>query len=115
MHSLKYVALLLMSRRLFTNHRCEIGSDDSELVQQIADAMEFLQAESIEIRRIRALPGVEKACLRFGEIWPEGIVSHSPRLPSDLLLACGGLGLDIVLCQYLGSGVSNDKDKISSE
>lgn len=94
---------------------CVGRGDDCDLAGQIADAMKFLQAESCEILRIRALPGVDKACLRFGEIWPEGIVSHSPRLPSHLLLACGQLGLEIVLCQYLGSGVSEDNDKDFSE
>jgi len=82
---------------------CVGGGDDCELERQVADALVFLQKESSEIRRLRALPGIEKACLRFGEIWPEGIVGRSPLLPSQLLLACGQLGLDIVLCQYLGT------------
>jgi hypothetical protein len=80
------------------------GRDDGcELEVQVADALEFLQKESNEIRRLRALPGIEKARLRFGEIWTEGIVGRSSRLPSQLLLACGQLGLDIVLSQYLGT------------
>jgi len=87
---------------------CVGGGDGCELERQVADAMEFLRVESSEIRRLRALPGVEKTCLRFGEIWPEDIVSHSPVLPSQLLLACGQLGLDIVLCQYLASAIPDD-------
>lgn len=91
---------------------CIGGGDDCELNRQIADALEFLRAESCEVRRLRGLPGIEKACLRFGEIWPEGIVGRSPLLPSQLLLACGQLGLDIVLCQYLETQILND-DKAS--
>jgi hypothetical protein len=89
---------------------CVGGGDDCELERQVADALEFLQKESSEICRLRALPGIEKACLRFGEIWPEGVVGRSPLLPSQLLLACGQLGLDIVLCQYLGT----DDDTIAA-
>jgi hypothetical protein len=82
---------------------CVGGGDDCGLERQLADALEFLHTELSEVRRLRALPGIEKACVRFGEIWPEGIVGRSPCLPSQLLLACGQLGLDIVLCQYLGT------------
>lgn len=87
---------------------CIGGGDDCDLNRQVADAMEFLRVESSEIRRIRSLPSVEKACLRFGEVWPEDIVGRSPVLPSQLLLACGQLELDIVLCQYLASAMPND-------
>lgn len=89
---------------------CAGGDEDCKLEKQVADALAFLEAEAGEIRRLRSLPGIEKACLRFGEIWPEGIVGRSPLLPSRLLLACGQLGLDIVLCQYLGTGTANDED-----
>jgi hypothetical protein len=90
---------------------CIGDGDDCELEGQVADVLEFLEDESEEIRRLRALPGIEKAHLRFGEIWPKGIVARSPRLPSQLLLACGQLGLDIVLCQYLLTGISDDNDE----
>jgi hypothetical protein len=80
---------------------CVGGDDSAALEQQIADAMDFLRVEAAEIRRLRGLPGVGAARLRFGDEWPEGIVAHFPTLPSELLLACGELGLDIVLCQYL--------------
>lgn len=79
-----------------------VGGDDSAaLEQQIADAKVFLRVEAAEIRRLRGLPGVAVARLRFGDEWPEGMVAHFPTLPSELLLACGELGLDIVLSQYL--------------
>jgi hypothetical protein len=80
---------------------CVGGDDSAALEQQIADARVFLRVEAAEIRRLRGLPGVAVARLRFGDEWPEGIVAHFPTLPSELLLACGELGLDIVLCQYL--------------
>jgi len=90
---------------------CIGGGDECDLDRQVADAMEFLRVESSEIRRLRALPEIEKTCLRFGEVWPKGIFGRSPLLPSQLLLACGQLGLDIVLCQYLETGISDDDKK----
>ena len=77
------------------------GDNDTELEQQITEALEFLRTEAQEIHRLRKLPGVEVGRLRFGELWREGIVARSPCLPAGLLLACGELGIDIVLCQYL--------------
>jgi hypothetical protein len=79
------------------------GDKGAALEEQIAEALEVLEEDSREIRRIRELPDVETARLRFGELWPPNIVARSPRLPSKLLLACGQLDLDIVLCQYLCS------------
>ena len=77
------------------------GDEEAGLEQQISEALEFLHKDTAEIRRLRGLPGIAVARLRFGDHWPEGIGTHSPVFPSELLLACGELGLDIVLCQYL--------------
>ena len=79
-----------------------IGGDETAgLEEQIVEALHFLREDAQEIRRLRDYPGVDYARLRFGDRWPEGIAAHYPRLPSELLLACGELGLDIVLSQYL--------------
>jgi hypothetical protein len=87
------------------------GDDGMELEQQIAEAVITLRDNAEEIRRIRALPDVKTAQLRLGELWPENIVARFPRLPNELLLVCGELGLDIVLCEYLTRGNSTaEKD-----
>ena len=89
------------------------GSGDAELEQQIAEVQTALQRHADEVRRIRAVPGIESACVRFGELWrPDQVVAKFSQLPNHLLLLCGGLGLDIVVCQYLSSG-DDDKPKIA--
>ena len=88
------------------------GGDDADLEQQIADVLGFLGEQSAEIRRLRGLPGVTKASLRFGELWnPEKTAGRFSRFPSGLLLTCGQLGLEIVLCQYLTSDILDSEPK----
>jgi hypothetical protein len=89
------------------------NADCAKLEHQIGEALITLQRDIEEIRRIRALPGIESASVRFGELWPEEIVARFPRLPSELLLLCGRLGLDIVLCEYLSSGDSDHESQIA--
>lgn len=86
------------------------GANDMPLEQQIGEALTALQTDSNEVRRVRSLPGIESACVRFGELWwLEKTAARFSRLPTELLLLCGGLGLDIVLCEYLTSEDSKDK------
>jgi hypothetical protein len=80
---------------------CVGGGDSEDLDEQIKDVLNFLRDEAEEIARLRRFPGVEVARLRFGDCWPENIAVHHVRLPSELLLACGELRLEIVLSQYL--------------
>ena len=77
------------------------GDEEAGLEQQIREALGFVRNYAAEIRRLRGLPGITVAHLRFSDHWPNGIGAHSAVLPSALLLACGELGLDIVLCGYL--------------
>jgi len=77
------------------------GDEEARLEQQISEALEFLHNYTAEIRQLRGLPGISVARLRFGDHWPKGICTYCPVFPSALLLVCGELGLDIVLCQYL--------------
>ena len=87
------------------------GSGAAELEQQIAEVETTLQCAADEVRRIRAVPGIESACVRFGELWrPDQVAAKFSRLPNHLLLLCGRLGLDIVVCQYLSSG-DDDESK----
>jgi hypothetical protein len=91
---------------------CIGGDDEADLDRQIADALVFLRDQSDEIRRLRAWPGVTKASLRFGEYWyPEKTVARFSHFSSDLLLACGQLGLEIFLFEYLTSDISENEQK----
>lgn len=83
------------------------GNETAGLEEQITEALRFLREDAEEIRRLRRFPGVDYARLRFGDHWPEKVAVHYPLLPSELLLACGELGLDIVLSQYLLEKFSN--------
>ncbi len=85
------------------------GDAAASLEDQIASALEFLGNDPDELLRLRCFSGVEQGRLRFGELWPEGMAVHFQRFPSDLLLACGKLRLDIVLSQYLIEQTANHK------
>ncbi len=87
-----------------------VGGDFSAgLEEQIAEVVRFLREDAQEIRRLRHFPGVDYARLRFGEHWPAKMAVHYVRLPSELLLACGELGLDIVLSQFLLEKFRNEE------
>jgi hypothetical protein len=78
-----------------------LGDDeDAGLEQQVAEAMKFLEDEAAEIRRLCSFPGVQVARLRFGVFWSEDTGAKFSSFPSALLLKCGELRLDIVLCEY---------------
>src|SRR5438445_11121487 len=69
-----------------------LGGADGEfagLEQQITEATSFLEDEAAEIRRIRGLPGVQVARLRFGALWSEDTGAKFSSFPSSLLLRCG--------------------------
>jgi hypothetical protein len=81
---------------------CLSGTDeDAGFQQQVTEAIRFLENEAAEIRRLRNFPGVRVARLRFGVFWHEDTAVKYSSLPSNLLLKCGELGLDIVICEYL--------------
>lgn len=97
--------IVLGSRRCDTSGlRIWVGGDDEAGLEiQIAEALAFLREDGEEVRRMCNLAGVQTARLRFGEDWPANIIVHCPHFPSELLLACGELGLDIAINQYLQS------------
>ena len=82
-----------------------IGGDaEAGLKTQMADVIQFLREEAAEIRRLRSWPGVTRAYVRFGDLWnPAAMVGRVSIFPSEVLLRCGELRLEIVLCQYLTS------------
>src|SRR6266567_3063772 len=50
---------------------CLGDDEDAGLEQQVAEAISFLEDEAAEICRLRSLPGVQVARLRFGAFWSE--------------------------------------------
>jgi hypothetical protein len=90
------------------NERSGFNADVStkewgDLAGQIQDARAFLSENEGELRRLRSFPGVDGVELDFPielRIGTNEIVVQSDRLPADLLLAAGGLGIDIVITCY---------------
>ena len=74
-------------------------SDFTDFPAQVNDAISFLRANELELRRLRTSPGVETAMLDFG-IERRDVAVQSDRLPAELLRLAGALDLDIELSQY---------------
>jgi hypothetical protein len=77
--------------------------DWADLAGQIEDAKTFLRTLEAELRRITAFPGFESMTIDFPmnlRIGTNNIVVQSDRLPADLLLLAGALGIDIALTIY---------------
>jgi len=82
----------------------------SDLDGQIQDAKAFVSANEDELRRLRAFPGVELVELDFPiylRIGTNDVAVQSDRLPADLLLAAGSLGIDIVVTVWPDGGPSD--------
>jgi hypothetical protein len=74
----------------------------SDLPGQIDDTRAFLSEYEAELLRLKSFPGVS-AQLDFPmnlRIGTKNIAVQSNRLPADLLLAAGRLGVDIVMTIY---------------
>jgi hypothetical protein len=74
-----------------------------DLPGQIEDAKAFLAEHGAELLRLRSFPGVEGLELDFPmhlRVGANHIVVQSDRLPADLLLAAGRMGVDIVITIY---------------
>ncbi len=74
-------------------------ADFDEFEKQVADATEFLLAESEEIRRLVECPGVDGVTLDFG-IERRDVAVQCDVLPAELVRVAGTLGLSIELTQY---------------
>jgi hypothetical protein len=74
----------------------------SDLPGQVQDALQFLAENERELRRLRAFPGVDGLELDLPIEQRMGVttVTQSDRLPANLLLAAGQLGIDIVVSIY---------------
>ena len=76
--------------------------ESSDLPEQVRDATSFLAENEQELRRLRSFPGVDGLELDFAVELRIGVtaVTQSDRLPANLLLAAGRLGIDIVISLY---------------
>jgi hypothetical protein len=86
----------------------------SDLPGQIDDAKAFLSENEAELLRLRSSPGVEGVQLDFPmdlRIGTKNIAVQSDRLPADILLAAGRLGVDIVMTIYPRPGESESSQE----
>jgi len=75
----------------------------SDLPGQIEDAKAFLSEYETELLRLRSFPGVDGVELDFPlnqRVGTDNIAVQTDRLPADILLAAGRLGIDIVMTIY---------------
>ena len=75
----------------------------SDLPGQIDDAKAFLSEYEAELLRLRSFPGVDGVELDFPthlRIGTNNVAVQTDRLPADILLAAGRLGMDIVMTIY---------------
>jgi hypothetical protein len=84
-----------------------------EFAQQTVDATVFLQANSEQIRRLCAFPGVEDVTLDFGIARREAAL-QCDYLPPELVRIAGSLGLGIELSQYPPEPVASKAEPSAS-
>jgi len=65
-----------------------------------AEVLAFLQANRVELERLRRFSGVESVVLEFA-VPQDAIASRGARFPADLLALAGTLGIDIQVTFYL--------------
>ena len=75
-------------------------SDEDELEPQVRDALEFLNQEVDEIKRLTTYPGIEDMELRIGLFWCRDTLCQFHSLPAVFLRAAGELGILVTLCIY---------------
>lgn len=78
-----------------------VASDTwGKLKPQVADVIEFLQENELELTRLANYPGVTDMRLDFPYERRQGAVTQSDSLPPELLLLAGSLGITIELTLY---------------
>ncbi len=88
--------------RRHTQSSVNVTVSDAEfddLPRQVADAIEFLRTEAVQVRRLCAFPGIDGATLDFG-IERRDVAVQCNHLSPELVRLAGLLGLGIELTQY---------------
>jgi hypothetical protein len=80
--------------------------DFTDLQGQIQEAIQFLEANETDLRRLVHFPGVEHVCLDFG-IDRRDVFVQTDRFPPTLLSLAGALDMELELSQY---SVADDED-----
>ena len=80
-----------------------------QFAEQVAEAVAFLGAEGVQIRRLVAWPGVGGVTLDFGLAWRD-VVAQTDHFPAELVRLAGELGLALELSHYPVSGESQDAE-----
>jgi hypothetical protein len=75
------------------------NAEFEEFPRQVAEAIEFLNVNGEEVKRLRQFPGVDGVTLDFG-IARRDVLAQYDRFPAPLVRLAGSLDLDIELSQY---------------
>lgn len=73
--------------------------DRDDFAGQIRDAVRFLRKHTAAVRRLRAFPGVDEACLDFGVDKKDAIV-YWEHFPEELIVLAGRCRLSLELTHY---------------
>lgn len=74
-------------------------ADFSNLLRQIADAVQFVEQNQAELARLVGFPGVENVSVDFG-IEERDVAAQSERFPPNLLRMLGSLGIWLEFTLY---------------
>ena len=74
-------------------------ADFEELERQLSDAMSFLQAHAPALKKMREVPGVERAGLDFG-IAKRDVIVQIDTFPADFLALLAEINCGLVLTQF---------------
>jgi hypothetical protein len=80
----------------------------SDLVHQIEDAVEFLESNDEELKRLRDFPGVERIDLDFS-LEDRDLVFQSDAFPPRLLSLLGGLRIGLVVSRHPAYRAADDQ------
>lgn len=75
------------------------AADFSNLQDQIADAVQFVEQNQGELARLVGFPGVENVSVDFG-VEERDVVAQSERFPPNLLRMLGNLGISLEITLY---------------
>jgi hypothetical protein len=90
-------------------HIVASDGDFDDLQGQIAEAIEFLQNHTDQLKRLSGGPGIESLTLDFG-IHRRNAIVQCDRFPPEVLKLAGGLGIGIELSHYPNSTGEDDED-----
>jgi hypothetical protein len=85
-----------------------------EFPKQLDDAINFLDQEGAEVRRLVDFSGVTAVVLDFGIEWRDAIV-HSDEFPVKLVSLAGSCGIALAISHYPARKKSGTSDQDEAE